>query len=116
MSWKLYLDDIRTPKDPTYVISRTVEDAKNLVLACGVPVFISFDHDLGVDKDGNLLPSGYDFAKWLVEMDIDGKIEIPKDFYFAVHSANPVGSKNIHNYLINYHSFRLMMTEQEPLK
>jgi hypothetical protein len=49
MNWKLYLDDIRTPKDPTFVISRTVDDAQKLVLSCGVPSFISFDHDLGMD-------------------------------------------------------------------
>ena len=102
MSWKLYLDDIRTPKDPTYVISRTVEDAQKLVLSCGVPFFISFDHDLGIDSDGNLLPTGYDFAKCLVEMDMDGIIKIPKDFSFTVHSANPVGAKNIEEYLDQY--------------
>ncbi|MDD3773072.1 MAG: hypothetical protein PHC38_10525 [Weeksellaceae bacterium] len=106
MSWKLYLDDIRTPKDPTYIISRTAEDAQNLVLTCGVPGFISFDHDLGINNDGNLHRSGYDFAKWLVEMDMDGVINIPKDFAFTVHSANPVGAKNIHEYLVNYLQYR----------
>lgn len=102
MNWKLYLDDIRTPRDPTYVISRTVNDAQNLVLTCGVPGYISFDHDLGTDDEGNLLPTGYDFAKWLVEMDMDGIITIPRNFLFAVHSANPVGAKNIQVYLYNY--------------
>ena len=102
MNWKLYLDDIRTPKDPTYVISRTINDAQNLVLTCGVPGFISFDHDLGMDNEGNLLPTGYDFAKWLVEMDMDGYIDIPRDFFFTVHSANPVGAKNIQVYLNQY--------------
>lgn len=105
MTWKLYLDDIRAPKDPTYIISRTVKDAQNLVLTCGVPAFISFDHDLGTDKEGNLLPTGYDFAKWLVEMDMDGIITIPPDFKFTVHSANPVEAKNIQEYLKNYLKF-----------
>lgn len=106
MNWKLYLDDIRTPKDPTYVISRTVEDAQNLVLTCGVPSFISFDHDLGTDNAGNLLPTGYDFAKWLVEMDMNGKFTIPPNFGFTVHSANPVGAMNIEKYLVNYLLYR----------
>jgi hypothetical protein len=79
-----------------------VNDAQNLVLTCGVPGFISFDHDLGTDDEGNLLPTGYDFAKWLVEMDMDDIITIPRNFLFAVHSANPVGAKNIQVYLYNY--------------
>lgn len=106
MTWKLYLDDIRAPKDPTYIISRTVDDAQNLILTCGVPAFISFDHDLGMDKEGNLLPTGYDFAKWLVKMDMDGIITIPPGFAFIVHSANPVGAKNIQGYLENYLEYR----------
>lgn len=60
------------------------------------------DHDLGTDREGNLLPTGYDFAKWLIEMDMDGIITIPPDFAFTVHSANPVGAKNIQGYLMNY--------------
>lgn len=104
--WKLYLDDIRIPEDSTYTISRTMEDAQTLILSYGVPSFISFDHDLGMDRDGNLLATGYDFAKWLVEMDMDGIIKIPKDFSFTVHSANPVGAKNIQEYLKNYLTYR----------
>ncbi|MDD3595888.1 cyclic-phosphate processing receiver domain-containing protein [Sulfuricurvum sp.] len=102
MQWKLYLDDIRTPKDSTFVISRTVKDAQNLVLTCGVPMYISFDHDLGMDDERKVLPSGYDFTKWLVDMDMDGIICIPKDFTFTVHSANPIGAENIRVYLDNY--------------
>ncbi|MDQ1338405.1 MAG: hypothetical protein QG617_1372 [Campylobacterota bacterium] len=114
MNWQLYLDDTRTPEDYYYIVSRSVEDAQKLVLICGSAEFISFDHDLGVDGDGNLLPTGYDFAKWLVEMDIDGIITIPKGFSFEVHSANPVGAKNIQEYLANYLSFKNQMSENLP--
>lgn len=100
--WKLYLDDIRFPDDSTYIIARTVEEAQQLIQKYGVPDFISFDHDLGVDDAGNLLPSGYDFAKWLVEMDMDGELELPEEFDFRVHSMNPVGAENIRAYLGNY--------------
>lgn len=106
MEWKLYLDDIRTPKDPTFVISRTVKDAQNLVHTCGVPIFVSFDHDLGMNDACKVLPSGYDFAKWLVEKDMDGIISIPKKFTFTVHSANPVGAENIRIYLRSYLEFK----------
>lgn len=111
MSWKLYLDDIRTPKDSTFIIARSFDDAIKLVLGCGVPFFISFDHDLGIDDEGNLLPTGYDFAKWLVEMDMDGTIKISKAFCFTVHSQNPVGAMNIDKYLTNYLSYRTRSTK-----
>jgi hypothetical protein len=104
--WKLYLDDIRIPKDPTYIIARTVEEAQRLIEQYGVPEQISFDHDLGVDDMDNLLPTGYDLAKWLVEMDLDGSLQIPENFAFSVHSQNPVGAENIREYLGNYLKFR----------
>jgi len=107
MNWKLYLDDIRTPADATFIIARTVADAQELIRTCGVPVFISFDHDLGIDDKGNLLPTGYDLAKWLVEMDMEGVIILPDSFDFKVHSQNPVGAKNIREYLINYLSYKI---------
>ncbi|MDD3595219.1 cyclic-phosphate processing receiver domain-containing protein [Sulfuricurvum sp.] len=100
--WKLYLDDIRYPNDNTYIIARTVEEAQQLIEKYGVPEYISFDHDLGVDDMDNLLPNGYDLAKWLVEMDMDGNIELSSDFTFTVHSQNPVGAENIRVYLSNY--------------
>ena len=90
--WKLYLDDIRVPQHnpESYTTCRTVPDAKMLIKARGCPVFISFDHDLG---DG--LETGMDLAKWLVKEIIDGNLTIPQGFHFNVHSANPVGAKNI---------------------
>lgn len=106
MKWKLYIDDLRTPVDATFIIARTVVDAQNLIGTCGVPIFISFDHDLGIDDNGNLLPTGYDFVKWLVEMDMEGVIILPDSFDFKVHSQNPVGAKNIREYLQNYLEFR----------
>jgi hypothetical protein len=113
MKWKLYIDDIRTPADPTFMIVRTVNDAQKLIHLLGVPTFISFDHDLGIDEDGNLLLSGYDFAKWLVEMDMEGKLVFPENFGFKVHSQNPVGAKNIREYLRNYLSFRNQQTQKK---
>jgi len=59
-----------------------------------------------MDENGNVRASGYDIAKWLVEMDIAGKYLIPEDFEFNVHSANPIGKENIETYLNNYLEFR----------
>lgn len=48
---------------------------------------ISFDHDLGTVK------TGYDVLKWIEEkVKVDGwKV----DFNMKIHSANPVGRKNM---------------------
>lgn len=97
----LYLDDEREPStDKPWDIVRTYDDAVNYVKKHGIPDYISFDHDLGEEK------TGYDFAKWLVEQDLDGKRVFPSDFEYNVHSANPVGAKNIDNHLGAYRRYR----------
>ena len=103
---RLYLDDIRTPKHDYNFIARSYEDAIEYVKSNNIPSFISFDHDLGIDEFNELLPTGYDFAKWLVEMDMNDEYQIPDNFTFNVHSANPVGKANIESYLNNYLNFR----------
>ena len=103
---KLYLDDVRTPKDDSFEIVRSYAEAVAYVQEHGIPSYISFDHDLGVDEHNKVLPSGYDFAKWLVEMDMDAVYCIPVNFSFYVHSANPVGKTNIESYLNRYLAFR----------
>ena len=64
--------------------------------------YISFDHDLGDEDDGE---TGYDYAKRLVEMDMDTdfpKYKFPDDFSFYVHSQNPIGKANIEGLLNGY--------------
>jgi hypothetical protein len=102
MKTKLYLDDLRDLPDESYILARSYEEAVLYVKENGIPPFISFDHDLGVDEDEKLLPTGFDFAKWLVEMDMDNIYKFPENFSFYVHSANPVGKANIESYLSNY--------------
>ena len=117
--WQLYLDDIRNPPNTEkFVIARTAQEAKDLVLEKGCPIYISFDHDLGykvpeskdeiiiVGPENTTEETGYDFAKWLIEQDQNGIIEIPEDFSFNVHSANPIGAKNIHSILMSYLKFK----------
>lgn len=94
--YKLYLDDIRSPRGTDWVIVRSFEEFKRTILERGTPDMISFDHDLGWNTDEDKeLPSGYDCAKWIVENNIP-----IKDFF--VHSANPVGAENITRLLDNY--------------
>jgi hypothetical protein len=95
--YKLYLDDIRTPKTDGWVIKRSYEEAVVHVLEYGFPNYVSFDHDLG-DADDK---TGLDFAKFLVELD-QITMHMPKDFDFNVHSANPVGAANIRHFMEGY--------------
>jgi hypothetical protein len=95
----LFLDDERFPVENGYswTIVRNYDEAAHYVLKHGMPCHASFDHDLGQEK------SGYDFVKWLVELDMtmNGNT-IPKDFTYYVHSQNPIGVANINAYLQNY--------------
>ena len=83
---------------------------KEVEIRNSLPVYISFDHDLGCtfDEDCNMidLPSGYDFAKWIVEQDMNGTYKLHEDFEFNVHSANPVGKVNIEKYFNSYLKFK----------
>ena len=45
--YRLYLDDIRTPKTNGWEIVRCYEDFVTTILTKGLPTEISFDHDLG---------------------------------------------------------------------
>lgn len=90
---KLYLDDVRKLPDNSYTLVKSYVDAVLFIKEHGIPSFISFDHDLGIDENKKLLPNGFDFAKWLVEMDIDNIYRFPENFTFSVHSQNPVGKK-----------------------
>ncbi|APW65289.1 hypothetical protein LPB137_05215 [Poseidonibacter parvus] len=103
---KMYLDDIRTPKYKFDVIVRSFYEATSYVEENGIPEYISFDHDLGCDKEGIELESGFDFVKWLVDMDIENKYNFPNDFDFNVHSANPIGKENIESLLNSYLNFK----------
>jgi len=100
--WKMFIDDERFPVNDDFVIVRSVLEAKEEINKRGVPSFISFDHDLGDN-----VPTGFDLAKWLVEKDLDSNgAFLDKDFSFYVHSANPVGKKNIEGLLEQYLSIR----------
>jgi hypothetical protein len=104
---RMFLDDIRVPQNDYDVIARSFEEAVEFVKNYGIPTFISFDHDLGCDEIGNILKSGYDFAKWLVDMDIENIHKFPNNFTFDIHSANPIGKNNIKSILNNYLLFKV---------
>lgn len=100
--YKLFLDDERFPIENDYIIIRSYTEAIYYMNKNGCPYYISFDHDLGMDG------TGFDVVKWMVERDLDmnGNF-IPINFKFYVHSMNPIGSKNIKEYLSSYLKNRL---------
>lgn len=113
----LFLDDERNPKDVTWIliggvgswgaewhIVRSFDEAIDWVRTNGFPNVISFDHDLGLMHYANDYSdgkTGFDFAKWLVEYDLDTNT-MPENFSFTVHSKNPIGAKNIAELLYSY--------------
>lgn len=100
---RMYLDDLRTPIEEFDVIVRSYENAIVHIKRYGVPNFISFDHDLGIETDRiTLKKSAYDLAKWIVFNDINNNFRLPKNFTFKVHSQNPLGKRKIENLLNSY--------------
>lgn len=116
MSWNLFLDDERDPKDvfwapkkirdkyakEQWTIARSkVEVAEAIAKHGSLPTFISFDHDLG-----EFTANGYEVMRWLVSIDMGEKEcafgKIPENFAFYVHSQNPIGARNIESYLSQY--------------
>jgi hypothetical protein len=127
---KLFLDDIRNPKDCAnglvpvnfnkfywendWIIVRSYNEFVDWIVKNGLPDFISFDHDLAdehytmdFDKILNAVQgekTGYECAKWLGNYCIDNGKKLPD---FVVHSQNPVGKLNIQGYLDNVRKFQV---------
>ena len=102
---KLFLDDLRTidmvydkSLEQEFVIVRNYHDFVAYIEENGLPDFISFDNDLGLDNEGNIAPDGYSAAKWLV---YESGLNLI-DLHYKVHSANPVAADQIRSLLSNY--------------
>ncbi|WP_422104518.1 cyclic-phosphate processing receiver domain-containing protein [Winogradskyella sp.] len=105
---KLFLDDIRTvdmvynkSEEKDFDIVRTFDEFVNYIKTNGLPEFISFDNDLGLDSEGHVAPDGYAAAKWLV---YDSGLDL-SHLNYKVHSANPVAANQIRGLLDNYIKF-----------
>lgn len=130
--YKLFLDDFRDPQvclnymyrrigfnnviyqDKDWVVVKDYYEFVDYIKTHGMPIFVSFDHDLSDEHYSGELGhedweeyyrmegremTGYDCAKWLVDYCITTEKELPP---YAVHSMNMVGTKNIISYLENY--------------
>lgn len=99
-SWKLFLDDVRNPlEDMTaedgWRVARTIDEAKQEVIALGLPDEMSLDHDLGINADTSQCETVMEFLWWLAN-DYGNGQTVPK---WRIHSANPIGSRNIEAFM-----------------
>ncbi len=98
---KIWLDDVRDPPDDGWIVARSYLQFRFICshLSNGPPFdLVSFDHDLGDEKDG------YDCIKLLAS---DFPLIYPAAI--EVHSANPVGAENILRYDEWYRRMRAEM-------
>jgi len=129
MKHKIYLDDVRTPLDPDWIVVRSYDEFVEKVKQLGIENIetVSLDHDLGdsamQEYYTNVSPNyalnyanikektGYDCAKWLIDFWLDSHdlesayIRKAPDIGFPTvytHSANPIGSANIMGYINNF--------------
>lgn len=101
--WILFLDDVREPEDVNLpsadlpvIVCRSYDDAVTEIHDRDLPSIISFDHDLGACQ------TGHTFAKYFANYVLENHLELPEDFTYYVHSANPVGRDNIVSMMENF--------------
>ena len=88
--YKIYLDDVRTPTDESWIVVRSYEEFVEKVIEIGFEniELISLDHDLGdtamtewhrnvyhnyeLNYDNITEKTGMDCTKWMVEKWLDG--------------------------------------------
>lgn len=119
---KIYLDDVRTPVDSSWLVVRNYDEFVSKVSEIGLQNIdlISLDHDLGdsamqewyqnvyhnyeLNYDNITERTGMDCAKWLVQQWLNGEQVVD----VVIHSANAIGSANMMGYINNYrHIHRL---------
>jgi len=123
MKTALYLDDVRTPTEdlPGYNpwnVVRNYNEFVSHINKFGIPDFISFDHDLADEhtndyfnqfaRQGYQHPdyesykekTGLDCARYVAEYCQNNKVPLKG---CCVHSHNPVGAKNIQDFINGFH-------------
>lgn len=99
-NYVLWLDDFREPPDKSYFVAKSYDEATGIVTMLGAPKEMHLDHDLGSNSK-----TGMDFVKWLVEQDLNGKIDLTNTEVYS-QSDNPAGKDNILNTVKRYKKFR----------
>lgn len=130
VKYNLFLDDTRMPYDVgnyTYYkyreiyrlgdwdIVRNYHEFTKHITRFGLPSLISFDHDLGDEKELDMIDQGYSkkearqakqeeltgyhCAHWLINYCLTNGHSLPETY---VHSMNPVGKENIERLIYNF--------------
>ena len=96
----LYVDDIRDLPSiyEGWDVARTYNDAI-ILLAVNEYDNISLDHDIASFREDGREMTGYDIALYLAARKNENKYVPP---HINVHSANPVGVKNIQGVIDRY--------------
>lgn len=112
-SINIYLDDVRDIPEVLnddsgipWVLCRNVYSAMYYLMTHDVYA-ISLDHDLG-DHHGY---TGADLVKWMIAQFNSNKKLPPR--VILSHSANPVGKRNILNYVSDLHSMEDAYFEEQ---
>jgi hypothetical protein len=129
--YNLFLDDFRSPeclKDTRdWEIVRSYQSFIDKITKDGLPIFISFDHDLSdvhypTSREDSQKPidyqseryskekTGYHCVVWLINYCQDKKLPLPN---WQVHSMNPVGRVNINQLLRNYREYEQRQSNSE---
>lgn len=117
MNYILYLDDERSPEndaevmkmlfskarlnevqDPQILVARSFYDFESIIHSYGLPYFISFDHDLGIEETefGQQELNGETCVRWLIEYCHANLEPLPE---YRFHSENYEGRKTMHSLL-----------------
>lgn len=103
----LFIDDIRNVEDiygqtnDNWAIVRSYNEFVEYITNSGMPILISFDHDLADVLTPNE-KTGYDCAQYLIEYCLNNNAVLPQ---YNVHSMNPVGKQNILSLLSNFKKY-----------
>ncbi len=118
---KIYLDDVRTPKEGNWTIVRNYDEFKDLIDSIDINEvsLISFDHDLGdtammeyfnntintgqINYDNIQEKTGMDCVNYLIDKILDHNCKIPT---LNCHSHNTAGTINITTKLNNFLKFK----------
>lgn len=87
---KIWLDDMRDAPDETWIVVRSASECIKTLAGVMNVEELSLDHDLGDDEDG----TGYTVVVVLESWAYNGATEHIPD-KIGIHSANPVGRKNM---------------------
>lgn len=96
----LWLDRQNNPpnKSDTWQVARCTNEAKTIIQQQGIPSFIDFDFDYGIDEDGKP-DNALSFLKWLA---VDHPHAITLIQGYNIHSLDECGKREIKRFMYDW--------------